>query len=211
MIAGMLDVGVLADRAEEAGQWDLLRRAQAGDVDAFARIYEAQRGFVFGYLSHRLTDRHTIDDLTAETFTRAWRARDSVSHQRSEVGAWLVTIARNLLVDYRKAAARRELLTAEPHRSLTKRQTSDPGPEALAMSGETARALQALLAHLTDDQRRCLLLRFWAGLSNREIATTLQRNEAAVKMLQQRALAKLRLVIGTQTDPSQPVIDGGFR
>ncbi|NKQ58750.1 sigma-70 family RNA polymerase sigma factor [Amycolatopsis sp. K13G38] len=155
--------------ADDAEQWTLLRRAQAGDTDAFAQIYQAQRHFVFAYLYRRVTNRHTAQDLTAETFARAWRSRTAVTHQRSEVNAWLVTIARNLLLDYRKAAARRECPTADADPGIDR----SPRPEDAAVVAEAAReaahAVRPLLAALTEDQRRCLFLKFWACLSNREI------------------------------------------
>ena len=66
-------------------------------------LYDSALPLVHGYLLSRCGDRATAEDLTSETFVRALRRIDSLSAQGRDVGAWLVTIARNLALDHLKS------------------------------------------------------------------------------------------------------------
>ena len=84
--------------------WTLVARAQQGDGEAFGRIYDLYAPPVHRYLLHRLGDRTLAEDLTSETFVRALRRIDSLTFQGRDVGAWLVTIARNLVLYHVKSS-----------------------------------------------------------------------------------------------------------
>ena len=80
--------------------WALVRRAQDGDAEAFGQLYDHYVTLVHRYAYHRVGDRATAEDITSETFLRALRRIDSLSFQGRDVGAWLVTIARNIIFDH---------------------------------------------------------------------------------------------------------------
>src|SRR5919199_92495 len=97
-----------------AGSWDLVAAAQAGDREAFGRLYARYAHGVARYVGHRVPDPYLAQDFTGETFARALRRIDSVSDQGRDVGAWLTTIARNLLADHWKShRTQRETTVAE--------------------------------------------------------------------------------------------------
>src|SRR3954466_6076696 len=94
--------------------WALVRRAQAGDADAFGELYDHYVTLVHRYAYHRVGDRALAEDVTSETFVRALRRIDSLSFQGRDVGAWLVTIARNIILDHVKSSRYRlEVTTAD--------------------------------------------------------------------------------------------------
>ena len=78
--------------------------AQRGDRRAFGRLVEAHWDRLHRWLFHLTRDRHRADDLTQETFVRAFRRIASVSYQGRDIGAWFVTIARNLVLDHVKSS-----------------------------------------------------------------------------------------------------------
>jgi hypothetical protein len=84
--------------------WALVHQAQEGDAEAFGRLYDHYVTMVHRYVYHRLGDRATAEDVTSETFVRALRRIDSLSFQGRDVGAWLVTIARNIISTTSRAA-----------------------------------------------------------------------------------------------------------
>src|SRR5256885_15709055 len=92
-------------REREPGEsWDLVHAAQQGDTAAFGRLYDRYVDVVFRYVLFRVGDRELAEDVTSETFLRALRRISSVSYQGRDVGAWFVTIARNLVLAHVKSS-----------------------------------------------------------------------------------------------------------
>jgi RNA polymerase sigma-70 factor (ECF subfamily) len=173
---------------EPGGSWDLVHAAQDGDRSAFARLYDRYVDVVFRYVLFRVGDRELAEDVTSETFLRALRRIESVSYQGRDVGAWFVTIARNLVLDHVKSSRfRLEVATAEVDDS----RPAESGPEQQVLSNVTRTALLECVRQLGDDQRECIVLRFLQGLSVAETAKVMDRNEGAVKALQHRAVRRL--------------------
>jgi RNA polymerase sigma-70 factor (ECF subfamily) len=170
------------------GSWDLVHAAQDGDRSAFAALYDRYVDVVFRYVLFRVGDRELAEDVTSETFLRALRRIESVSYQGRDVGAWFVTIARNLVLDHVKSSRfRLEVATAEVDDS----RPAESGPEQQVLSNVTRTALLQCVGQLGDDQRECIVLRFLQGLSVAETAKVMARNEGAVKALQHRAVRRL--------------------
>jgi RNA polymerase sigma-70 factor (ECF subfamily) len=173
---------------EPGGSWDLVHAAQDGDRSAFAALYDRYVDVVFRYVLFRVGDRELAEDVTSETFLRALRRIESVSYQGRDVGAWFVTIARNLVLDHVKSSRfRLEVATAEVDDS----RPAESGPEQQVLSNVTRTALLQCVGQLGDDQRECIVLRFLQGLSVAETAKVMARNEGAVKALQHRAVRRL--------------------
>jgi RNA polymerase sigma-70 factor (ECF subfamily) len=175
-----------ADRSAEA--WDLVRAAQEGEVEAFGQLYDRYVDVVYRYILFRVGDRTLAEDVTSETFLRALRRIASVTYQGRDVGAWFVTIARNLVLDHMKSSRYRlEVPTAE----LYEPHNVQAGPEQKVL--EEARTIELLrcLSKLNSDQRECIVLRFLQGLSVAQTAELMGRNEGAVKALQHRAVRRL--------------------
>jgi RNA polymerase sigma-70 factor (ECF subfamily) len=101
--------------AREPGDaWALVHSAQQGDTSAFGSLYDRYVDVVYRYVLFRVGDRELAEDVTSETFLRALRRIGSVSYQGRDVGAWFVTIARNLVLDHVKSSRfRLEVATAE--------------------------------------------------------------------------------------------------
>ncbi|MDQ3789254.1 MAG: RNA polymerase sigma factor [Actinomycetota bacterium] len=180
--------GESAQTAESSASWDLVHAAQEGDRSAFGELYDKYVDVVFRYVLFRVGDRELAEDVTSETFLRALRKITSVTYQGRDVGAWFVTIARNLVLDHVKSSRYRlEVTTAEVDDS----RPVDGGPEQQVLAGATRDALLECVRQLGDDQRECIVLRFLQGLSVAETAAVMDRNEGAVKALQHRAVRRL--------------------
>jgi RNA polymerase sigma-70 factor (ECF subfamily) len=180
---------------EPSDSWALVHAAQEGDKTAFAELYDRYVDVVFRYVLFRVGERELAEDVTSETFLRALRRITSVSYQGRDVGAWFVTIARNLVLDHVKSSRfRLEVTTAEVDDS----HRIQSGPEQQVMSMVTNAALLECVEQLGDDQRECIVLRFLQGLSVAETAQVMNRNEGAVKALQHRAVRRLAQLLPTE-------------
>jgi RNA polymerase sigma-70 factor (ECF subfamily) len=175
----------------------LVRQAQAGDAEAFGQLYDRYVEGVYRFCYHRVSSVSLAEDLTSETFFRALRGIGGFRWQGRDFGAWLTTIARNLVIDhYRSSRTRLETVSGE----LPERGDLGPGPEEQALTRLTNEALGQALHGLADEQRDCLIMRFLQGLTTAQTAEVLGRSEGAVRQLQLRAVRNLakRLPRGTR-------------
>jgi RNA polymerase sigma-70 factor (ECF subfamily) len=178
--------------ADQLAVWELVRRAQSGDPEGFGELYDRYVDLVFRYLYHRVGDRATAEDFTSETFVRALRRIDSLSFQGRDVGAWLVTIARNIVLDHVKSSRYRlEVSTAD----MRDADRATDGPEEAVLQRLTNAELMAGVQQLSEDQRECLVLRFLQGLSVAETAAAMGKKDGAVKALQHRAVRRLATLL----------------
>ncbi|MQM28369.1 ECF subfamily RNA polymerase sigma factor, BldN family, partial [Glycomyces albidus] len=171
---------------------DLVARAQDGDPGAFGEIYDRYSDTVYRYIYFRVNNAQLAEDLASETFLRALRRISSFSWQGRAFGAWLVTIARNLVVDHFKSG-RYRLEIVKPDVLGADAQDSDPStsPETAALEKLTNATLLTAVKKLNPDQQECIVLRFLQGFTVAETARTMGKNEGAVKALQYRAVRTL--------------------
>jgi len=180
------------DEAEPGDVWAIVRRAQDGDADAFGEIYDRYIDTVFRYIYFRVGSRPLAEDLTSETFLRALRRIGSVTWQGRDLGAWLVTIARNLIADhYKSGKYRLEVATADMLDADQEDHGLDGSPEAAVMERLTNVTLLEAVKKLNPEQQECIVLRFLQGLSVTETAQAMGKNEGAIKALQYRAVRSL--------------------
>jgi RNA polymerase sigma factor (sigma-70 family) len=153
--------------------------------DEFERLYAAEAKGLFAFLAYRTGDRALAEDLLADAFERALRARRGFDRRRGSQKTWLYAIALNVLRDHvRRAAAEGrayERVGGEP----------DAGVDRLAAveaRDELARAMAALSA----EEREAIALRFGAELTMPELADLLGERLTTIEGRVYRALRKLR-------------------
>ena len=169
------------------GLWPHARRqgTRTEHVQEFEMLYaECFRG-VYGYIAARVQDTQTAEDLTSETFFRAWRRWPPRKVTGHVPKAWVFQIARNLVIDHYRASSRRQ---TEP---LDETMAHNPREIPGAPGHLGAITLQMTLDALSPRDQDVLSLRL-AGLSNREIGAVLDLSEAAAGMACLRALRRAR-------------------
>jgi RNA polymerase sigma-70 factor (ECF subfamily) len=166
---------------------ELVRRCQDGDPEAFGLLYDRYAEMVHRYLAYRVGSPQLAEDLTSETFLRALRSIGGWQWRGRDVGAWLVTIARNLVADHYKSSRYRLEISTDDLTGLPGAGVTD-GPETAVLAGLDAEAVLQAVRRLRPEQQECLSLRFLQGLSVAETAEIMGKNEGAVKALQHRAV-----------------------
>jgi RNA polymerase sigma-70 factor (ECF subfamily) len=175
---------------ELATVMEIVTRAQGGDHDAFGELYDRYVDVVYRYIYYRVSNSTLAEDLTSETFLRALRRISSYTWQGRDFGAWLVTIARNLIADHFKSGRyRMELATSDLVEAGADR--SEEGPENEVLTTITNEALLEAVKRLNPEQQECVSLRFLQGMSVAETAAIMGKNEGAIKALQYRAVKSL--------------------
>jgi RNA polymerase sigma-70 factor (ECF subfamily) len=165
----------------------LIQRAQQGDRQAFAALYEQYQPVIYRYFYFRLDDAQCAEELTGEVFVRMVQNIRSYRSPRQPFLAWLYTIAHHLCIDfYRKTA---QAKVAPLDEALPSAEISPAEALDLHLRAE---CLKKLLRYLTEEQQFVILTRFFEERSSQEIAQLMHKPEGAVKALQHRALAALR-------------------
>jgi RNA polymerase sigma-70 factor (ECF subfamily) len=166
----------------------IVARAQAGDADAFGELYDRYVDLIYRYIYYRVGNQALAEDLTSETFLRALRRITTFTWQGRDIGAWFVTIARNLVADHFKSGRfRLEVATSD----MLDADRAEEGPENAVLDSITNGALLEAVKQLGSEQQECIVLRFLQGLSVAETALAMGKNEGAIKALQYRAVRAL--------------------
>jgi RNA polymerase sigma-70 factor (ECF subfamily) len=172
--------------------WTLVERAQAGEAEAFGLIYDRYVDTVFRFVYFRVGNRQLAEDLTSDTFLRALKRIGSFTWQGRDLGAWLVTIARNLVADHFKSGRYRlEVTTGDVLDADREDRGPEGSPEAAVVDHITNVALLTAVKQLNPEQQECIVLRFLQGFSVAETAQAMGKNEGAIKALQYRAVRAL--------------------
>jgi len=166
----------------------LVDLAREGDAEAFGQLYDHYVSGVFRFVYYRVGSRQLAEDLTSETFVRGLRAIQRFNWQGKDFGAWLTTIARNLVADHFKSSRSRLELVSE---TIPEGKTHAPSPEQEVLALISNEMLFEAVSGLPPEQRDCILMRFIQGLSIAQTAAALDRSEGAIKQLQLRAVRSL--------------------
>jgi RNA polymerase sigma factor (sigma-70 family) len=157
------------------------------DESSFLRVYDEHVWRVYGFFAYRLGQRDVAEDLTQATFERALRAWSRFDPRRASESTWLLTIARNLLIDhYRRDRSSLIEPIDEELAPLV------PGP---ADPLEASPELLAALASLSERDREVIALRFGGDMTGPEIARLLDLSLANVQQILSRSLRKLRVLL----------------
>lgn len=171
--------------------WALVERAQAGEAEAFGLIYDRYVDTVFRFIYFRVGNRQLAEDLTSDTFLRALKRIGSFTWQGRDLGAWLVTIARNLVADHFKSGRYRLEITTDVVDTDKEDRGPEGTPESAVVNHITNVTLLTAVRQLNPEQQECIVLRFLQGFSVAETAQAMGKNEGAIKALQYRAVRSL--------------------
>ncbi len=164
--------------------------AAVRDRQAFAPLYARYAVPIYRYCYRRLGSRESAEDATSIVFANALAALHT--HRGGSFRGWLFTIAHNVSVTVGKERRHVPLVAIETVVDAA------PSPEDHALAADNQRSLHTLMNTLSVDQRRVVELRL-AGLTGAEIAQVLGKSVASIKMLQLRAMARLRRSLKADT------------
>jgi len=156
-----------------------------GNVD-FEAVYQIELPRIYNFFRYRVGDDQIAEDLTAETFEKAWKYRERYRDNLASFSTWLFIIARRLAADHFRK--RRPTVPLEEAARLANPQTLEEEAQARAEFAQ----LSALLARLADRERELVALKYGAGLTNRAIARISGLSESNVSTILHRLTRQLR-------------------
>lgn len=177
-----------------ASRGELIRRAQGGDAQAFGALYEEFLDPIYRYVYFKVSGREDAEDLTERVFLKVWEKLGTFTPQGPDgqgFSAWLHRTAHNTVIDhYRKS--KDEVPLSEPGRQVSELALD---PEETVADHLEIQEVRRAIGELSEDERQVILLRFVEGLPHKETAEILGQSEVGSRVLQHRALKKLRQVL----------------
>ncbi|HEX6715635.1 MAG TPA: sigma-70 family RNA polymerase sigma factor [Pyrinomonadaceae bacterium] len=167
----------------------LLKAIAARNEAALAGLYDRYRAILFGLLMRILSNREEAEDVLQEVFLQVWRKAKDFDENRGRPFTWLVTLARSRGIDRLRTLASRDRVTEARAREVSD-EISDAATDAF--KSEQRGLVTKALAQLPDEQKRPLMLAYFDGLTQSEIATRLGAPLGTVKTRMRTGLMNLR-------------------
>ena len=175
-------------RVTTAPDGELIARTAEGDRNAFEELYRRFARPVLSQARRRLLDRGRAEDAMQETFAAVWRSARTYRPERGPGAPWLYMVARNAIVDQTR-------LRVEPAADAPDTPSNQPGPAEHAESEWLSRRVHRALEALPERERRVIELAYWRGLSQSEIASSLNIPLGTVKTRTRSALSRLAVLL----------------
>jgi len=173
----------------------LIDQALEGNRSALNELISISWNPLYRFISYKIKSQEDAKELTQETFLKAFSALSTYKKTGVPFSAYLTRIAHNLVIDFWRKKGRSPLMVdlTNDHHPMAE----NDRPEALAVNKEIRVELAKVLKELPDDQRQTIEYRIIAGLPIKDTALAMGKTEAAIKMLQQRALKNMRSLLIT--------------
>lgn len=167
----------------------LLELASQGNKQAFGALYQVYFGEIYRYIYYRVYNHEEAEDLTEMVFLKTWEVlqQNQGNHKIENIRAWFYRAAHNRVIDHHRTKK-----DEQPIEYSIK--ADQPSLEAMISKEEESEYLAKLLKQLNPIQQQVIILRFINQMSHAETAEVLNKNEAHVRVLQYRALKKLRKI-----------------
>lgn len=168
---------------------ELLKAVARGDEEALAHLYDNYRVILFGLLVRILNSREEAEDVLQEVFLQVWRRAGDFDETRGKPFTWLVTLARSRGIDRLRSLGARDRVAQASAREESE-EVSDPASDTFR--SEQRALVSSALAQLPEEQKRPLVLAYFEGLTQSEIATKLGAPLGTVKTRMRAGMIKLR-------------------
>lgn len=172
----------------------LLERAREYDAQALAEIYDRYAESIYRYAYRYVGNAELAEDLTSEVFLKLLQVLGTSRAPRQQLQGWLYRVARNLAIDWFRQQAKGAIL------SLNEELTPEDGdsPSTRLELQQLQHDLREAISQLTPDQQQVIVLRFGEGRKLRDIGRLMGKSEGSVKLLQFRAINRLRTLLDNQ-------------
>ena len=168
----------------------LVSRAVDGDAEAFGQLYDLYINRIYRHIYYRVGNKEESEDLTQRVFINAWKAIGKYKKTASPFLAWLMRISHNMVVDFYRSKKDKDYLDIE-----IVAKDLDSNPERLAEANLSQRQIRKTILQLPDEQQQVIMMSFIEGFTYTEIASALGKSEGAIRVIQHRALKKMRSLI----------------
>ena len=166
----------------------ILKQAQTGDSEAFGLIYDHFFEKIYRFIYFRVGHKEIAEDVLSDTFVKSWQKINQINSPEALSG-WLYQIARNNIIDYYRL--KKETISLDDVSETLLLEDAVNPVDSVNATLQQKRILD-VLDQLSLEQQQVIKYRFFEDLSNQEIAYVMGKNEGAIRVLQHRAIIKLK-------------------
>ncbi len=175
---------------------NLVRKAKDGEASAFGSLYDHYLPKIYRFVLLKVSLREEAEDLTHQVFLKAWQNISTYNFQGYPFGTWLYQIARNTVIDHYRSS--------NPHTSL-EATAFDIAAEGKSLQEVAEGSLQwdvilKGIRQLKETEQDVLIMRFVEDMTPREVAAAIGKSESAVKLIQHRAIKRLKELLSSDYD-----------
>lgn len=160
----------------------------------FDSFYEEYYDKIYNYVYFKTGDRTNAEDLACHIIEKVLSNMHKYNAAASSLNTWIFTIAKNHLIDYFRLKSRNECHFEDGEEFLIADQVT-ASPDETVVQAEREEMIHAMLQRLPETEREIIILKFWGGLKNIEIAQQLGLNSGNLNVMVFRALKKLKTII----------------
>lgn len=171
----------------------LVEQAKRGSASSFGDLYDHYVKPIHRFILLKVSSSEEAQDLTHDVFMRAWRTLPSFEHRGLPFSSWLYRIARNRVIDHyrtKKSNSRLDDFLEKSSSELIADVRIEGDLDVTIATAEVHKALK----NLNEEQQDVILMRFVEDLDTKEIANILDKKEGTVRIIQHRALEKLKKI-----------------
>lgn len=191
-----------------AEEKDLITGACGGNSNAFGELYDRHAPRIYRFIFLKIANKNDTEDLLHEVFLAAWRTIGKYKEQENvPFTSWLYQIARNKIIDYYRQVKRNISLDEILKENALPTEFVSAAHHTIVNALNATYEMQAImnaLGRLNDNQQNILILRYIEDLSPEEIGSVLKKTPGAVRLIQHRALKKLKTVIEQNNEQRIP-------
>ncbi len=155
------------------------------DIDlAKENIYRDYHSKVLGYIRSKINNLQDAEDLAADVFVKVYEKYDSFDDTKASVSTWIFTITRNAVIDYFR--------TSKDYDEVPETIAADTSVEDEVCNNDMLDSLAKALRNLDERERDIIVMRYYEGVSLKDIADKMGISYAYVRVLQNKALQALR-------------------
>ncbi len=174
---------------KKSAYYNALAERAKYEQDAFSELYDYFFPRVYSYIFAKVKDNHTADDIISSTFEKVFLHLRDYDSGKGAFSTWIFRIALNEMSSlYRKQNASKETTWEEFFDPADKRAT----PEQQVVTKEGDRYLLCTLEKLPERERKIVSMKYFMGISNKEIAEALDMTPSNVGVILHRTLGKLK-------------------
>ncbi len=174
----------------------VIKKAKSGDHEAFTALYNHYVDQIFRFVLIKTGSHHDAEDLTHETFLKAWQHLPNFNDLGHPFSAWLYEIARNKVID--RYRAKKDSISLEPEFAASL--VSDENvSDQVSLNFEVAK-IRLAMTELSELEQEIVTMRFINDLSPAKIAESLDKSEGMIRITQHRAIRKLKKILDNESD-----------
>jgi RNA polymerase sigma-70 factor, ECF subfamily len=191
--------GLLMAQSNKNEEGTLIKKAVAGDKEAFGEIYLRYLDPIYRYIFFRVGTVEDAEDLTEAVFLKVWEALPGYRSIGLPLSSWIYRIAHNIVVDFHRKKVNNSI-SLDDRDEWPDLNHSIQGTLTQVIANEDVMRLAQAISTLPEDQQQVILLRFLEGLTHKEIGRIIGKHDGACRMIQLRAIETLTFLLSDESE-----------